>query len=60
MRFGGSLISVQSERLREWAKKRDGEWYDNDAAERLAIRGTETLDMLIDAISYLDSDLAQR
>jgi hypothetical protein len=53
VRFGGSLTSVQAERLRERASGA------NDLGERLAVRGADALDVLADAISSLDSDLAK-
>jgi predicted unusual protein kinase regulating ubiquinone biosynthesis (AarF/ABC1/UbiB family) len=62
LRFGGSLTHVQAKRLRERAgvkskRKKNG---DDIIRERLANQGAETLEALADAISTLDSSLANR
>lgn len=55
LRFGRSLTHVQAKRLRQRA---DGAT--QDARERLAGRGADTLEALASAISSLDSNLAKR
>ena len=58
LRFGGSLTHVQAKRLRERAGvKKNG---DDAIRERLANQGADTLEALADAISTLDSSLANR
>lgn len=58
LRFGGSLTHVQAKRLRERAGvKKNG---DDTIRERLANQGADTLEALADAISTLDSSLANR
>ena len=61
VRFGGTLASVQAERLRERANK--GASGDNDHSapsdleHRLASRGADTLETLVKAISNLDNNI---
>ena len=57
LRFGGSLTHVQAKRLRERGVKKNG---DDAIRERLANQGADTLVALADAISTLDSSLANR
>ena len=62
LRFGGSLTHVQAKRLRERAgvKKNDDDTNTIRVRERLANQGADTLEALADAISTLDSSLANR
>lgn len=58
LRFGGSFTHVQAKRLRERAGvKKNG---DDTIREILANQGADTLEALADAISTLDSSLANR
>lgn len=68
VRFGGSLASIQAERLRDrisvpGAKKVSTGENDHHAsvlADGLASRGADTLETLVQLITNLDSDLSQR
>ena len=63
MRFGGSLVSVQAERLRARASgaQTGGDKHDvSELAGQLAARGADSLEGLVDAITSLDSDLSRR
>ena len=62
LRFGGSLTHVQAKRLRERAgvKKSGDDTNTIRVRERLANQGADTLEALADAISTLDSSLANR
>ena len=63
VRFGGSLASVQAERLRARANGDQIGGVKHDVSElagRLAARGAVSFEGLADAISSLDSDLSRR
>mmetsp|Transcript_126 Transcript_126/g.307 ORF Transcript_126/g.307 Transcript_126/m.307 type:complete len:833 (-) Transcript_126:259-2757(-) len=68
VRFGGSLASVQAERLRRRAslsrvrtrEKNTTNHPSSDLADDIASRGADTLEMLVKMISTLDSDLTKQ
>jgi hypothetical protein len=53
LRFGGSLVNVQAERLRE----RSG---NSELTKQLALSSAETLDALAEAISNVDRNLSKQ
>jgi hypothetical protein len=53
LRFGGSLVNVQAERLRERSGK-------SELTKQLAWSSAETLDALAEVISNLDRNLSKR
>jgi predicted unusual protein kinase regulating ubiquinone biosynthesis (AarF/ABC1/UbiB family) len=55
LRFGGSLASVQAERLRERASN-----HHDDFAQQVASRGADTLETLAKTVSKLDNDIGKR
>eukprot|EP00531_Pseudo-nitzschia_arenysensis_P006025 CAMPEP_0116132988 /NCGR_PEP_ID=MMETSP0329-20121206/9859_1 /TAXON_ID=697910 /ORGANISM="Pseudo-nitzschia arenysensis, Strain B593" /LENGTH=860 /DNA_ID=CAMNT_0003627575 /DNA_START=258 /DNA_END=2840 /DNA_ORIENTATION=- len=62
VRFGGTMASVQAERLRDRASSADRHSDRNVAqlAERLALNGAERLEELSQAIHLLDDELGKR
>ena len=57
LRFGGSLANVQAERLRE---RVDHHAPSTQLKDQLALRGADTLEALVGAISDLDSNLSKQ
>jgi hypothetical protein len=53
LRFGGTLVNVQAERLRERSSN-------SEIAKQLTLSGADTLDSVVEAISNLDSTLSKQ
>jgi predicted unusual protein kinase regulating ubiquinone biosynthesis (AarF/ABC1/UbiB family) len=53
LRFGGMLVNVQAERLRERSSN-------SEIAKQLTLSGADTLDSVVEAISNLDSTLSKQ
>jgi len=62
VRFGGTMVSIQAERLRERSSSSGSEKDRQVAelAERLASNGAKRLEVLADAINSFDNELAKR